>query len=292
MPPPADNLYGWYKPSTVAAGGICAVFVALTVCQAWRIMRSRQWFGLAIVTGGSCRFEADPYIRPAGSNDACTVEIIGLAARASSKSNLSAKDPFIIQTLFILLAPILFAASIYMFLGRLIRATGHVELSFIRINWLSKIFICGDILCFLVQAIGGGILVGATSAESVSLGQNIILAGLGLQILVFSIFVSCAAVFHSRVVLKGLLRTILPSLCLIPMLMLLYLCSALVMVRNIYRLIEYRQGQDGYLQSHEWPVYGLDLVFMAMIMAVSLWWYGVNLNNSEHVLSLEDIHRP
>lgn len=292
MPPPADNLYGWYKPSTATAGVACAVFVALTISHAWRIMRSRQWFGLAIVTGGFCKFQAHPYTQSAGSNDACTVEIIGLAARASSHSNLNAKDPFIIQTLFILLAPILFAASIYMFLGRLIRATAHVELSFIRVNWLSKIFICGDILCFLVQGTGGGVLVGATNAESVSLGQNIILAGLGLQILVFSIFVSCAAVFHSRVILRGLLRTIPPSLCLIPMLMLLYLCSVLIMVRNTYRLVEYRQGQDGYLQSHEWPVYGLDLAFMAVIMAVSLRWYGVDFDNPERVLSLQDFDRP
>lgn len=59
-----------------------------------------------------------------------------------------------IQTLFLLLAPALFAASIYMFLGRIIlvlRAESH---AIMKKKWLTKVFVTGDVLSFLLQGSG------------------------------------------------------------------------------------------------------------------------------------------
>lgn len=53
----------------------------------------------------------------------------------------------------------------------------------------------------------------------------------------------------------------------------LYLCGTLVMIRNIFRLAEFGQGEDGYLLAHEWPVYVLDIMFMAFVMVLTLGWY-------------------
>ena len=58
------------------------------------------------------------------------------------------------QSLLILLAPALFAASIYMVLGRLIIHAGAQHRSIIRITWLTKIFVGGDVLSFLLQSAG------------------------------------------------------------------------------------------------------------------------------------------
>jgi len=58
------------------------------------------------------------------------------------------------QTLLILLAPALFAASIYMVLGRLIRLLRAEQYSLVRINWLTKVFVLGDVLSFLAQSAG------------------------------------------------------------------------------------------------------------------------------------------
>ena len=128
------------------------------------------------------------------------VEVIGLAARAWSHSNPSAKEAlYIIQTILILFAPIIFSAVVYMFLGRLIRASGHPRLSFIRINVVTKLFVCGDILCFFIQAGGAGKLVHAETPDEISTAQNTVLVGLILQIVFFCIFVSCAIVSHVRV---------------------------------------------------------------------------------------------
>lgn len=58
------------------------------------------------------------------------------------------------QTLTLLVAPALFAASIYMVLGRLVLATRGESLAPIRASRLTKIFVCGDVVAFLVQAGG------------------------------------------------------------------------------------------------------------------------------------------
>ena len=51
-----------------------------------------------------------------------------------------------------------------------------------------------------------------------------------------------------------------------------------MIVRNTYRLTEYAQGDSGYLNSHEWPVYFFDALLMALVMAISLFWYNVELH--------------
>lgn len=58
------------------------------------------------------------------------------------------------QTLSILLAPAFFAASIYMILGRLIVLVDGESHSPIRVKWLTKIFVGGDVLSFLAQSAG------------------------------------------------------------------------------------------------------------------------------------------
>jgi hypothetical protein len=81
---------------------------------------------------------------------------VGYGARSVNASQTPdwTTVPFIIQTLLPLVAPALFAASIYMILGRIIRFVDAEHLSFIRTTWLTKIFVLGDVLSFLVQCLG------------------------------------------------------------------------------------------------------------------------------------------
>jgi hypothetical protein len=59
--------------------------------------------------------------------------------------------PYILTNIFILLGPTLFAASIYMTLGGLIRTVRAEHLSVIKITRLTKTFVWGDVLSFIVQ---------------------------------------------------------------------------------------------------------------------------------------------
>lgn len=64
------------------------------------------------------------------------------------------KNPYIIQSILLLLGPALFAASIYMILGRLIVLLDAGHLSIIKPRWLTKVFVTGDVLSFLAQSAG------------------------------------------------------------------------------------------------------------------------------------------
>ena len=62
--------------------------------------------------------------------------------------------PYIMQSILLLVAPALFAASIYMVLGRIILVTDGERHSVIRIKWLAKIFVSGEIISFMTQSGG------------------------------------------------------------------------------------------------------------------------------------------
>jgi hypothetical protein len=62
--------------------------------------------------------------------------------------------PYIMQTLLLLVAPALYAASIYMILGRIILLTDGEHHSLISKRWLTKIFVTGDVVSFMMQGAG------------------------------------------------------------------------------------------------------------------------------------------
>lgn len=152
------------------------------------------------------------------------------------------------QTLLILLAPILFAASVYMFLARIIRATNTTRYSIIRINWVTKIFVGGDILCFLIQAAGAGILSGSDDKASSDLGKGVVLVGLCLQMVIFAFFMLVAAVWQKR--MKGAQMSERTSFNWLIYLNMLYIVSILITLRNLFRVIEYAMGRK--LTSNNW----------------------------------------
>jgi hypothetical protein len=211
-----------YRPTT-AAGVIAAiVFFAITGVHTWRLVKNRTWFCIPFVIGGL--FEA-----------------IGYAARAAAHNDTESKTPYIIQSILILVAPILFAASVYMILGRLILRTDSASYSIIRASWVTKIFVTGDILCFFIQSGGAGMLVKAKDADGFKTGENIILGGLILQILIFTFFVVVASIWHRR--LNAQPTAAASEIPWNKYIMFLYAASVFITVRNLCRVIEYAMGK-------------------------------------------------
>ncbi|KAF2736347.1 hypothetical protein EJ04DRAFT_171143 [Polyplosphaeria fusca] len=212
-----------YTPSII--GGIigAAVFAVLLCLHAYRLVRNKTWFCTPFVVGG-------------------LFEVIGYAARAVAHNDTDSLTPYIIQSLLILIAPILFAASIYMVLGRLMLRTDSASLSLIRPQWVTRIFVAGDIWCFMIQSGGAGILAKADTPNDVNRGEIIILGGLILQILIFAVFIVVASIWHFRLSASGadeMQRGVIPWRRYIA---LLYVASSCITVRNIYRVIEYGMG--------------------------------------------------
>lgn len=204
-----------------------------------------------------------------------TVEFVGYIGRIQGHFDQWALGPFIQQSLLLLVAPALFAASIYIILGRVILLTDGERYSLIRQRWLTKIFVAGDVLSFMVQGAGGGIQ-GSGSEKSMKLGEKLILVGLFLQLFFFGFFVVVAGIFHFRLVRSktDLSRVSSVNIKVLPWkrhLIALYVASGLILVRSIFRVIEYLQGNAGYLLRHEIFLYIFDAVLMLAVMLIFNW---------------------
>lgn len=105
--------------------------------------------------------------------------------------------------------------------------------------------------------------------SSMKLGSNVVVGGLCSQILFFGFFVTVAVVFDWRIRKAPTVRSS-PSTG-IPWrrhLNALYAASALILVRSIFRVVEYVQGNDGYLMKHEVYSYIFDSVLMLVVMVL------------------------
>ena len=198
-------------------------------------------------------------------------ETIGYAGRAVSAHQSPGPytlGPYIIQAVLILVAPALFAASIYMELARIVHMVEADRALFIRRTWLTKIFVIGDVFAFLLQASGAGLL-SSQNSSMINTGKDIVVAGLFAQLIFFGLFVLAAAIFHIRV-----MKAPTPLCFERPWqkhLVGLYIVSCLILVRSIVRVVEYIQGYSGYIMSHEVFLYVFDASVM-FIAVISMNW--------------------
>jgi hypothetical protein len=105
--------------------------------------------------------------------------------------------------------------------------------------------------------------------SSYELGQNVIIAGLCIQILVFGFFVFTTAFFELRMRSAPSIKVRDDkSLPWVKHLHMLYYTSSLVLVRSVFRLIEYVMGRDGFLLSNEVFLYVFDAIPMFNVMVL------------------------
>ena len=109
-------------------------------------------------------------------------------------------------------------------------------------------------------------MISGKTASSISTGQNIIIGGLVLQILFFGFFVVVAIIFQSRMGKTPTSSSTMIGLSWQKHLHTLYAASALVLIRSVFRVIEYKQGNDGYLLGHEPFLYIFDATLMLGVM--------------------------
>lgn len=254
-----------YDPSVVAAAVATALFGITTIIHLWQMCRRRTWYFTAFVVGGF-------------------FEVFGFGTRIINaiQNPDYTKAPYIVQTLLILLAPALFAASIYMILSRLIRLTEGEHLSFIRSTWLTKIFVLGDVLSFLAQGAGGGQLASAKTADGINKGEIMITAGLVIQLLFFALFILVSILYNVRLrrnPTEASRRTPWQLYFVV-----LYVVSGLVLIRSVFRLVEYQQGQDGELLSKEVYLYVFDAALMFAAMVVFNIWHPGRIIAPKHAL--------
>lgn len=110
-----------YTPSIAAASIFAAVFLVITIFHCIRLWRCRAYFFIPFIIGLLCEnspISSGKEFKFTRKTNNATVECAGYIARIFSHFNTTALGPYIVQTMLILVAPPLFAASIYMTLGR------------------------------------------------------------------------------------------------------------------------------------------------------------------------------
>jgi hypothetical protein len=97
-------------------------------------------------------------------------------------------------------------------------------------------------------------------------GEKIVIAGLVIQILFFGLFIVTCAIFHRRLIKRPTEQSIQLDSSWRKHLWILYAVNVLIMIRSVFRLIEYAMGNNGYLLRHEAFLYVFDGVLMLAAM--------------------------
>ncbi|KEF61450.1 uncharacterized protein A1O9_03016 [Exophiala aquamarina CBS 119918] len=260
-----------YCPSFAAAILFSILFGSTTLAHTVQAVIYRKRFAFVLIMGGM--WECGGYITR-------TLSVIDQKNTAI----------YTVQQLLILLAPLWINAYIYMLLGRMIHFFLVDDRVFgLRARKITKCFVWFDVIAFLVQATGGMMATPDASAKTQKLGLDIYTAGVGLQLFFLSIFTSLAVGFQRRLkqqsqspvandsgsdydpesYLQPRSGPHTPSPALARrLLILLYIVMVLVIIRNIYRLVEFATGVDSPIVKHEWFSYVWDAapMFIAMIV--------------------------
>jgi hypothetical protein len=99
-------------------------------------------------------------------------------------------------------------------------------------------------------------------------GEHIIIAGLIVQIIFFGFFIVVTVLFDLKLRKYPIPRCFAGKGPWRKHLNILYATSFLILVRSVFRLVEYIQGNQGYLLHHEVYLYVFDslLIFIAMVI--------------------------
>jgi RTA1 like protein len=168
-------------------------------------------------------------------------------------------------------------SSIYLCLQQITQVLGRKH-SFLKPEWLTRIFITADIVCLVIQAVGGG-LAFSSSSDTSGLGPNsengihIIVVGLAVQILSLAFFLMLFVSILARAASSrrdaaarakaAETTTVLPTRFKVFVVVLLVV-SLCIMTRCIYRVVEFSGGLNSPLAENEGLFIGLDNVMVAV----------------------------
>ncbi|KAL5611362.1 hypothetical protein FOBRF1_007479 [Fusarium oxysporum] len=261
--------YYSYDPSLGEALVFTLLFLASAGYHMWQVWRLRSWYFIPFVVG--CFLEVGGYT--------------GRAISATEETNYWTLVPFIMQNLLLLIGPPFYAVSIYMVLGRLIAVLNAEQYSIIKLKWLTKFFLIGDVLSILAQAAGGGMLSSADTKEALDQAKMIVLIGLGVQIVFFSLFLVATVIFHYRIHRRPTAKSCKMTSPWKKLLMVLYGTSLLIMLRSIFRVAEYAGGKEGELMIKEFYIYIFDAVPMIMVSVAFNFFHPAGIIQSDQISS-------
>ncbi|KAF2621293.1 RTA1-domain-containing protein [Macroventuria anomochaeta] len=235
-----------YNPSDTAAYAFVAMFAIAGLLHLVLMFPYRAWFPIPMIIGTA--MEAGSYY-----------------LRSKSHDNIHQILPFIISTLLIMGAAPMLAATIYMSLKRIVNAVDAAHSAPISMRWVSKLFVLFDVGCFISQIAGSAM---RADVKTLSTGTTLVMVGLIIQVVIFFICIALMASIHFRLNRNPTNLSNLPTLSWRRNVWSLYFVSGLFLVRNFIRILEFKQGDSGWLLSSEVPLYIFDGGFMLVIVVM------------------------
>lgn len=207
----------------------------------------------------------------------CVMEVLGYVFRTLA----SQKDPyavsyFVAQYFLIVVAPVFISASIYVCLSQLLAYAQSVG-AYTR-TWLSRkmilaLFISIDAITTILQVTGAGLVGHAeSSGGNPSIGNNILTAGLAVQTLAFTCFLTLLVAFRISIgkdkkadsaIIKRKDMFILA----------VFVASLAIYLRTIFRLAESAQGFFNSINTDETLFGVLEFAPVAVAVVVLAVWH-------------------
>ena len=228
-----------YEPSTVGNYAVGAVYAIFSFTFFAHIFRLKDWWALCLPIGGFIS-AAGFCIRP--SMDPLDLQL-GL---------------YIAQQFFVVISPVTFLAFNYMLYGRLLSALdpdmgdgkkARSRFSLLPPRLVARVFVWSDVTTFIIQAAAGGLQASGSDGGSTmaQVGDKMFLIGVTLQGISYCLFTTLLTValyryYREHASLDRWTVSLAAGL---------YFSSVFIIIRSIYRIVEFAQGYDGYLISKE-----------------------------------------
>ncbi|KAF4263868.1 hypothetical protein KXW98_002499 [Aspergillus fumigatus] len=229
---------------------------------------------------------------------AVAMEAIGFISRSISAQHVSERTPYVLQFSLIILAPVLMAACCYILFGRILFHVVPPEARTFQLCWvpprfITPIFVGFDIVALLLQ-LGGAVLI--TSADGTSSdakdkfdrGRNIALIGVIVQMVAFGLF--SLAAFRFNFTSKRFAKPVDEQFEMLAsndagpggreksanwnaLLRVVNFSTLMILIRSVYRLVEFTEGKNGYINLHEWCLYVFDALPIFPCAALFVYWH-------------------
>ncbi|KAM0329239.1 hypothetical protein ACHAQA_004541 [Verticillium albo-atrum] len=191
-------------------------------------------------------------------------ECIAFSLKSAGARDQQRQIYAIMGQLFFLLAPLWMNAFVYMTVARLVyyvlpdRSIWHL-----KATQLTKLFVWIDVLCFLVQGAGGSMMSGDDD-DLTRTGQYIYVGGCGAQLLCIVIFCGLMSRLHIKMVRAD--RVDLRMKLIKVLFWALFTVLVFIMIRIVFRLIEFKPGTDwdSDILTHEYYALALDATPMLL----------------------------
>ncbi|KAK4126883.1 RTA1-domain-containing protein [Parathielavia appendiculata] len=256
-----------YRPSNIAAYSFLGLFALATLAHIVYFFRLRAWVFIPFVLGGVC-------------------QIFGYYERSEAHSAPRVLRPWILQNMLLLVSPPLLAATVYMSYGRISsallygtyrRKNPHKDRNCCTRCCVSlcctcsptKAYVLVDIVAIFTQLIGT-VLPASGTPEAQRLSVIVVLIGLLAQMLALGAFLVFCVRLHARLrrdpARWSRAMVADPAVNWLGYFVVMEMAGVMLVVRSVMRGVEYLQGMDGYVASHEWCVYVFDAVPMLVVM--------------------------